>query len=354
MEQIESLIESIQPLNYLAMATTLKRLDNLTKPVGSLGGLEKMVCQLAGIQGTFPPALPRKALVLMAADHGVTAEGVAASPPEVTEQMLYNFIRGGAAINVLSRHANADLVVVDVGVKCDFPPDLPIMHCKVRRGTDNMRLKAAMSREDVIAAIKVGITMVESLASQGYTVIGLGEMGIGNTTASSAITSVFTGKPVSEVVGKGGGIPSDRIAHKVRVVEEAIANNKPNPQDAIDVLAKVGGLEIAAMAGVVLAAAANRMMLVIDGFISSSAVLAAYKLSSRIKPYLLATHLSEEPGHQAILDIVGLTPFLHLNMCLGEGTGGVLGMTVLDAAVKILHEMATFEEARVSPVKSNL
>lgn len=354
MEQIKSLIASIQPLHYKAMATTLKRLDNLTKPVGSLGGLEKMACQLAGIRGTFPPVLPRKALVLMAADHGVTAEGVAASPPEVTEQMIYNFIRGGAAINVLSRHANADLVVVDVGVKCDFPPDLPIMHCKIRRGTDNMRQKAAMSRADAIAAIKVGITMVETLASQGYAVIGLGEMGIGNTTASSAIASVLTGKPVSEVVGKGGGIPSERVSHKVQVVEEAIARNTPNPQDAIDVLAKVGGLEIAAMAGVVLAAAANRIMLVIDGFISSSAVLAAYKLSNRIKPYLLATHLSEEPGHQAILDIVGLTPFLQLNMCLGEGTGGVLGMTVLDAAVKILHEMATFEEAKVFPVKSNL
>lgn len=348
MKNIKQVIEAIRPLDSKVIRETQTRLDNLTKPVGSLNGLEKMVCQLAGIQGVSMPALPRKAVALMAADHGVTVEGVAAFPSEVTEQMVYNFIQGGAGINVLSRHANASLFLVDVGVKCDFPPELAIMHRKVRHGTANMRLGPAMTEAEAIQAINVGLKVVNELADRGYNVIGLGEMGIGNTTASSAIASVLTGKPVREVVGQGGGIPTDQLGKKIRVIEDAIAINKPDPANAIDVLAKVGGLEIAAMTGVVLAAAARRIMVVLDGFISSSAALAAYRLSNCVQPYLLATHLSKEPGHKAILDALGVKAFLHLNMRLGEGTGGVLGMTILDAAVKILHEMATFEDAKVS------
>jgi nicotinate-nucleotide--dimethylbenzimidazole phosphoribosyltransferase len=310
--------------------------------------LEKMACQIAGVQGISRPTVPEKALVLMAADHGVAEEGISAYPAEVTEQMVYNFVRGGAGINVLAKHAGASLTLVDVGVKVDLSATLPIQHCKIRRGTANIRRGPAMSRREAIQALKIGIRVANELADKGARVIGLGEMGIGNTTASSAIVHVFTGEPVSVVVGRGTGITDEFVQHKIRVIEDAVALNQPNAQDAIDVLAKVGGLEIAAMAGVVVGAAARQTLVMLDGFIASAAVLAAYRLSPAVKPYLMASHLSEEPGHAVILRELGLTPCLRLNMRLGEGTGAALGMTILDAAVKILNEMATFEEAAVT------
>jgi len=347
-EEILAAIRSIRPLDAAVMNETQNHLDHLTKPMGSLAVLERMACQIAGVQGDPRPSVPKKALVLMAADHGVAEEGISAFPAEVTEQMVYNFVRGGAGINVLARHAGARLVLVDVGVKADLAETLPIQHCKIRRGTANIRREAAMSREEAIQALKIGIRVANELVDNGAQVIGLGEMGIGNTTASSAIVHVFTGEPVSVVVGRGTGITDEFVQHKIRVIEEAVEVNQPNAEDAIDVLAKVGGLEIAAMAGVVIGAAARQTLIMLDGFIASAAVLAAYHLSPAVKNYLMASHLSEEPGHAVILRELDLTPCLRLNMRLGEGTGAALGMTILDAAVKILNEMATFEEAAVT------
>jgi nicotinate-nucleotide--dimethylbenzimidazole phosphoribosyltransferase len=351
MRDIMAITGRIGPLDGAAMAAAQRRLDSLTKPPGSLAVLETMARQLAGIRGTAWPPLPEKAILLMAADHGVAAEGVSAFPAEVTEQMVYNFLRGGAAVNILAGHAGARLVLVDVGVDADLPPGLGIVGRKIRKGTANMRLHPAMTRDEALAAVRVGIEAAEALADQGVTAVALGEMGIGNTTASSAVTSVLTGKPVAWVVGRGTGIGQGPLAHKITVIEEAIARHRPDPHDAVDVLAKVGGLEIAALAGAVLGAAARRLVVMLDGFIASAAVLAAYRLCPAVRPYLMASHLSEEPGHAAILEVLGLEPCLRLNMRLGEGTGAALGLTLLDAAVKILHGMATFDEAQVADGK---
>ncbi len=348
MLDIMALTGRIGPLDEKAMAAARQRLDSLTKPPGSLAVLETMARQLAGIRGTARPSLPAKAILLMAADHGVAAEGVSAFPAEVTAQMVYNFVRGGAAINVLAEHAGARLVLVDVGVAVDLSPGSGVVSRKIRKGTDNMRLRPAMAREEALAALRVGIEAADVLADEGVTAVALGEMGIGNTTASSAVTAVLTGKPVAWVVGRGTGIAQGLLAHKIAVIEEAIALNRPDPHDAVDVLAKVGGLEIAALAGAVLGAATRRMVVMLDGFIASAAVLAAYRLCPAVRPYLMASHLSEEPGHAAILAELGLEPCLRLNMRLGEGTGAALGLTLLDAAVKILGGMATFEEAQVA------
>jgi nicotinate-nucleotide--dimethylbenzimidazole phosphoribosyltransferase len=348
MDRIAATIHAIGLLDEGVMIKTQERLDALTKPVGSLAVLEKMARQLAGVRGVLRPDMPQKAIVLMAADHGVADEGVSAYPSEVTAQMVYNFVAGGAAINVLARHADARLVLVDVGVKTDLSIELPILHRRIRPGTANMRQESAMTLEETIRAIRVGIDVANELADEGVEVVALGEMGIGNTTASSAITSILTGLAVSQVVGKGTGIAPEFVAHKIRVINEAIRCNKPNPLDVSDVLAKVGGLEIAALAGVALGAASRRMVVMLDGFIASAAVLAAYRISEKIRPYLMASHLSEEPGHAVILKELGLEPCLRLNMRLGEGTGAALGLTLLDAAAKILNEMATFEEAQVA------
>lgn len=348
MDTLEYLIGQIEPLDDGCMDSVQRRLDNLTKPVGSLAALETIAKVLAGVQRSERPVIPCKAIVLMAADHGVALESVSAYPQQVTAQMIYNFVRGGAGINVLARHAKAELVLVDVGVAADLAPNLPIKHCKIRKGTHNMRHKPAMSREEALGAIGVGIGIAGELADQGIQVVGLGEMGIGNTTASSAIASVLLAQKAETVTGTGAGIDEKTLAHKVNVINEAIALNQPNAKDPLDVLAKVGGLEIAALAGVVIACAARRILVVIDGFISAAAVLVAYRLAPGIQPYLLASHLSTEPGHEAILDEIGVKPRLCLDMRLGEGTGAALGMTLIDAAVKILNEMATFEEAGVA------
>jgi nicotinate-nucleotide--dimethylbenzimidazole phosphoribosyltransferase len=348
MNVLTATIGGIGTLNEAIMENCQQRLDALTKPAGSLAVLENMAGQLAGIRGKVCLPPPRKAIVLMAADHGVADEGVSAFPSEVTAQMVLNFVNGGAAINVLARHADARLVLVDVGIKSPLPPDLPIQHRRIRSGTANMRFEAAMIRQEAIRAIETGIQVANELADEGVEAIALGEMGIGNTTASSAITTVLTTLPVSKVVGKGTGIAPECVAHKIKVIHEAIRLNRPDPRDAVDVLAKVGGLEIAALAGVALGAARRRMVVMLDGFIASAAVLAAYRLSEKVKPFLMASHLSEEPGHAVILKELGLQPCLRLNMRLGEGSGAALGLTLLDAAAKIVNEMATFEEARVA------
>ncbi|MGE6228817.1 nicotinate-nucleotide--dimethylbenzimidazole phosphoribosyltransferase [Paenibacillus chitinolyticus] len=347
MNELQDVIGAIRPLRQEAKDAASVHLDNLTKPPGSLGKLEDMARQLAGITGEVMPDMSRKAIVVMAADHGVCEEGVSAFPQEVTRQMVMNFLQGGAAVNVLARHAGAEVVCVDIGVNADLEhPDL--LSRKVRKGTANMAREAAMTREEALQAIRAGIEVADGLAGRGVRVLATGEMGIGNTTASSALLSVLGGIAVEDAVGRGTGIDDARWLHKQEVVRRAIEVNKPDADDALDVLAKVGGLEIAGLTGVILGAAKNACPVVIDGFISSAAALVASRLAPESQPYMIASHQSHEQGHARMLEAVGLGPMLHMDMRLGEGTGAALCFTLMDAAGKIMREMASFESAGVS------
>jgi len=348
MDKLQSTINRIRPLDREAMRQAQARQDNLTKPQGSLGLLEELSVKVAGIKGVAQPRIKDKVIVTMAGDHGVTAEGVSLFPQEVTAQMVYNFLRGGAGINVLARHVGARVVVVDMGVATDLEPHPELLVKKVAHGTKDMAQGPAMSCEEAIQAIEVGIEIVESELSRGVDIVGTGDMGIGNTTPSSAIVAALTGAPVADVTGRGTGIDDEQLAHKVETIERALAVNRPDPADPLDVLAKVGGLEIGGIAGVVLGAAAHRLPVVIDGFISGAGALIAAGLAPQVKDYLVAAHLSVELGHRLVLERLGLTPLLNLNLRLGEGTGAALGISLVEAAVKVLNEMATFDDADVS------
>ena len=284
----------------------------------------------------------------MAGDHGVTAEGISAYPSAVTQQMVLNFLRGGAAINVLARQAGVRVVVVDVGVAAKFEGAAALVHRKIAKGTKNMRWGPAMDRKQAEDSIQAGIDVVEAEVANGLDALAIGEMGIGNTTASSAITSVFTGLPVQQITGRGTGIDDAGFSHKVEVIEESLVINNPDPADPVDVLSKVGGFEIGGLTGLILGAAAHRIPVVLDGFISGAAALLAAGLQPHVKPFLIASHLSVEAGHRAILEYLGLKPLLQLDLRLGEGTGAVLAFHLMDAAVDILKDMATFSEAGVS------
>ena len=348
MDKLQSIIRRISPLDQEAMRQAQARQDNLTKPRGSLGLLEELSVKVAGIQGVAQPRISDKVIITMAGDHGVAAEGVSLFPQEVTAQMVYNFLRGGAAINVLARHVGARVVVIDMGVATDLEPHPELLAKKVAYGTKNMAQGPAMRREEAIQCIEAGIEIVESELSRGMDIVGTGDMGIGNTTPSSAIVAALTGAPVADVTGRGTGIDDEQLAHKVETIERALAVNRPDPADPLDVLAKVGGLEIGGIAGVVLGAAAHRRPVVIDGFISGAGALIAAGLAPQVKDYLIAAHLSVELGHRLVLERLGLIPLLNLNLRLGEGTGAALGISLVEAAVKVLNEMATFADARVS------
>ncbi|HBU06233.1 MAG TPA: nicotinate-nucleotide--dimethylbenzimidazole phosphoribosyltransferase, partial [Nitrospiraceae bacterium] len=283
-----------------------------------------------------------------AGDHGVTEEGVSAFPKEVTQQMVLNFLRGGAGINVLARHAGADVVVVDIGVDHDFGEIEGLINLKVINGTKNLTKEPAMTREEAIKCMETGIELADGYAKKGYKIFGTGDMGIGNTTPSSAIAAVLTGRPVSEVTGKGTGITGESLQKKIKVIEKGINLNKPNPNDAIDVLSKVGGAEIGGIAGLILGTASNRIPVIIDGFISTAGALIAYCIDPKVKDYIFAAHNSVEIGHKIMLDKMGLLPILDLNLRLGEGTGAALAMLMIEAGLKIYKEMATFGEAGVS------
>jgi nicotinate-nucleotide--dimethylbenzimidazole phosphoribosyltransferase len=344
---LDETVRGITPPDGEAAAQAKRRLDSLTKPPGSLGKLEEIACQLAGITGTAIPALERKAVVVMAADHGVCAEGVSAYPQEVTRQMVRNFLQGGAAVNVLARQTKAQVFCVDIGVKDDVDgADLIIR--KVRRGTDNMTKGPAMSRNEALEAVCRGIEVAETLAEQGYALLATGEMGIGNTTASSAILAAMTGAKAEDVVGRGTGVNDQQWEKKRLAVVRAIEVNKPDPQDPLDVLHKVGGLEIAGLAGLILGAAKQRVPVVIDGFISTAAAMIAGKLSPLAVQFMFASHLSQEPGHRLMLQRLGLEPVIHMDLRLGEGTGAVLCFPFFDAIVRIMREMATFASAGIS------
>lgn len=349
MDLLKSTLEAIRPVNEEWFATAQKHLDNLTKPPGSLGRLEEFARRLVAISENKNPLLDKKVIFTFAGDHGITAEGVSAYPQEVTTQMVLNFLRGGAGINVLARHAGAEVVVVDIGVNHDFGElDKLINNMKVMKGTANFAKGPAMSREDAVRCLEVGITVANGYAKKGHKLFGTGEMGIGNTTPSSAIAAVLTGKPVSEVTGKGTGISDESLERKVRVIEAALSLNAPDPKDPIDVLAKVGGTEIGGIAGLVLGAAANRIPAVIDGFISTAGALVAYCIEPKTKDFMFAAHTSVEIGHKAMLENMGLRPILDLDLRLGEGTGAALSMLLIEAGMKIYKEMATFGEAGVS------
>ncbi len=345
--RLSGIVSQIQPLDELAMAQARTRQAGLTKPPGSLGRLEALSIQLAGILGKPSPTIQHKVIVTMAGDHGAVAEGVSAYPQEVTAQMVANFVRGGAAINVLARHVGARVVVVDMGVATDVSHPAVVVK-KIAPGTGNIARGPAMSREQALCALLAGMEVVEKEIEQGLDVLGVGDMGIGNTTPSAAIAAMMTGQAPAAVVGRGTGLDDAGLAHKVAVVEKALAVNRPDPSDALDVLAKVGGYEIGGMAGAMLAAAAHRRPVVVDGFISTAAAMIAVGLAPQLRPYLIASHRSQERGHGVMLEWLGLQPLLDLDLRLGEGTGAALGIFLVEAACKILCEMATFEEAGVS------
>ncbi|HHN64939.1 MAG TPA: nicotinate-nucleotide--dimethylbenzimidazole phosphoribosyltransferase [Nitrospirae bacterium] len=350
---IEEALKSIKRPDSELITRAQRRLDNLTKPPGSLGRLEEMARRLVAIYGEEMPGIPQKVVFTFAGDHGVTEEGVSAYPSEVTRQMVYNFIRGGAGINVLARHAGADVVVVDIGVDFDFEDMDGLIKEKVLYGTRNFTKGPAMSRDEAIECIERGIRLARTFKDRGYRMFATGEMGIGNTTPSSAIASVITGKPVEDLTGRGTGIGDEAYGRKISVIKRAIEINRPDPSDPIDVLSKVGGAEIGGIAGLCIGAAESSVPVVIDGFISTAGALLAYSMNPDTAEYMFAAHMSEEQGHRAMLEHMGLRPVLDLDLRLGEGTGAALAMTILDASLKIYREMATFDEAGVTGDKTH-
>ena len=345
---VDATVDGITALNEEAMAGARARQDTLTKPPGSLGRLEELSVLLAGMFGDPVPSIRRKSVILAAADHGVVAEGVSAYPQEVTPQMVYNFLRGGAGINVLARHAGADIVILDAGVASDLEPNPLLRSVKVAHGTANMAVGPAMTREQAVRCLEIGIDAAREQIGEGADLIACGDMGIGNTTASSAITAVVTGSDPAITTGRGTGLDDPGLAHKVDVIRRAIEVNRPDSTDGLDVLTKVGGLEIGVLAGAMLGTAASHRPVVVDGFISGAAALIAWLISPAARDYFIAAHQSVEPGHRVGLDAMGLTPLLDMNMRLGEGTGAALAMHLIEAASLCLAEMATFAEAGVS------
>ncbi len=344
---ISECLKAIGPVDMGLMEEAGKRLDSLTKPRGSLGQLEEAAKRLVAITGDLRPSIDEKIIFTFAADHGVAEEGVSAYPPEVTEQMVLNFLRGGAGINVLARHAGARVAVVDIGVNCDFASPDGLIERKVMRGSANIRKGPAMTRGEAEKCLEVGINLAREYAGKGV-IFGTGDMGIANTTPSSAIVSAFTGRPPAEVTGAGTGVSEDVRKYKIQVIEDALEINKPDPSDPLDVLQKVGGPEIAGLAGLIIGAASMKVPVVVDGFISTAGALTAFELAPIIADYLFFAHKSVERGHTVMLERMGARPLLDLDLRLGEGTGAALAMTIIEAGLKIYNEMATFGEAGVS------
>ena len=347
MKGLSQVIQGIDPLDQTLMDKARKRQDELVKPRGSLGRLEELSIRICGIKREEFPVLSRKAVITLAGDHGVVNEGVTPWPQEVTAQMVKNFCLGNAGINVLAHHTGCRVVVVDIGVALEVEPHPNLQSRKIGRGTQDLSRGPAMTREETQASIEEGIRIVDEL-SEDLDIVGTGDMGIGNTTPSSAIASVITQRKVEEITGKGAGMNDNMLPHKIEVIKRAIKVNQPQPQDPLDVLSKLGGFEIGGICGVILGAAYHHIPVVIDGFISSAAALIAGGLCPGIKEYLIASHLSAEPGHRLILEYLGLPPLLSLGMRLGEGTGATLGIFLCEAATKVLSQMKTFSEAGIS------
>lgn len=338
-------LPSIPSVDTAAQEQARARQAALTKPAGALGVLEALSIQLAGITGRLDWLPTRRAVIVFAGDHGVVAQGISAYPQVVTQQMILNFLSGGAAINVLARQMNARVIVVDAGVAADFDAHPDLVLGKIARGTADMTLGAAMTRQQADQSVQLGLNVVEREIARGLDILAVGEMGIGNTTAASAVIAAVIGQPAAEVTGRGTGVSDEQLAHKIAVIERALQVNAPANQDT---LAKVGGFEIGAMTGAILGAAANRIPVVIDGLISTAAALIAAQMQPEVRAYLIAGHHSVERGHRIALGALGLTPLLDLRMRLGEGTGAVLALPIIEAAMRTLREMATFGDAGVS------
>jgi len=345
MKEIESFLRRIVAPDPLVALGAYRRLESLTKPRGSLGRLEELAVRAAVITGQAMPRVAAPVIFTLAGDHGVVAEGVSAYPQAVTAQMVENFARGGAAVNVLARHVDARVVVADLGVATELPSYRGVLARKIAPGTRNLARGPAMTREETLAAIGIGVALVEEAVPD---CIGTGEMGIGNTTAASALTAALTGADPRAVTGRGTGVDDAVWARKLEVVKRALATNRPDPRDPLGVLTAVGGLEIAGLVGVILAGAARRVPVVLDGFIATAAALVAVRLRGEVREYLIAAHRSAEPGHARLLEALGLAPYLDLGMRLGEGTGAALGIGVLRAALACYTDMATFKDAGVS------
>lgn len=346
---LPEILGGIGPADATAMRRAAARQMTLTKPPGSLGRLEDVSVQLAGIFGVERPVIRGKAVIVAAGDHGVVAQGVTGYPQAVTAQMVRNFLAGGAAISVMARLGGVDQIVVDAGIASARLVDQPgLRNLRIGRGTADMSLGPAMSRQQAIRCLEAGAALATEVAASGVNLIATGDMGIGNTTASSAIAAALTGKPPTETTGEGTGRNPEQLRRKASVVARALEVNAPDPRDPIDVLGKVGGFEIGMLAGVMLGAASERCAVVLDGFISGAAALIAHGLSPAVRDYLIASHRSAERGHQAVLAHMGLDPLLDLGMRLGEGTGAVLAMGIIEAAAACLAGMATFGEAGVS------
>ncbi len=344
---LEKIVDQIGGLDEEAMDKARDIQKNLIKPYGSLGMLEEVAIKIAGITREPRAQLRNKTVITCAGDHGVAAEGVSVADQEVTQQMVKGFINEGAAINVLARHVGAKVTCVDMGmIKAVDDPGV-VMH-RVGPGTKNISQGPAMTREEARQAVEAGIQVAMDEIASGAQMLATGDMGIGNTTPSTAILAAFTGFPPAIITGKGTGINSDAMIRKAKIVENAISINNPDPRDGLDVLAKVGGFEIGGIAGVILGAAASQVPVVIDGFISGAGAMIARALAPHSLDFVLASHLSEEPGHKMMMTWLDLSPMLHMNMRLGEGTGAALSFTLIDAALKVVSEMTTFDEAGVS------
>ena len=324
------------------------RLDHLTKPQGSLGKLEHMVLKLGKIQNTEYPTVQRKRIIVFAGDHGITAQGVSAYPSEVTAQMVLNFVNGGAAISVLSERYDIDLRVVDTGVNFDFPKELKIIHKKIRKGTRDFLEEDAMTQMELEQTITLGKEFAREAKASGVHILGAGEMGIGNTSAASAITSCLLREPLAAVTGSGTGLDSEQLAAKIKTIATALKQREPDPRDGYDILRKVGGYEIAAITGLALGCEEEALPLVADGFIATAGIAIAALINPQVKDIIFPSHNSQEPGHRHLLEYLQLEPFLELDMRLGEGTGAAMAMNILTTAVNLYDDMATFEGANVS------
>lgn len=350
--ELTSLIDAIVPVSDALEPTLRAHLLDLTKPPGSLGQLETLAVRYGLIRQSTDLRPGRKIIFTFAADHGVADEGLSIAPKEVTRQMVFNMLQGGAAVNVLARHAGAENVVVDLGVDFDFGDIEGLRHCKIRSGTANIRTGPAMSVSEAEQAILIGAEMAREAAAEGVSMIGTGEMGIANTTPASALASALLGCPVDTITGRGTGIDDATLVRKISVIEEALVANKDRLGSPLEALAAVGGLEMAGICGLILGAASQQVPVVVDGFISTAGALAAIKLCPACKDYLFLAHRSKEKGHTPLLACFSCEPILDLSMRLGEGTGAALAMSVIDAALKVYMEMATFSGAEVSNITS--
>ncbi len=348
LSDFNELIAQIRPLDEGAMQAARDRQDALTKPRGSLGRLESLSVKVAGITGLPLPQIHHKVVTVMAGDHGVVSEGVSAYPQEVTPQMITNFLHGGAAINTLSRHVGARVIVVDMGTAIDLEPHPDLVIKKIAYGTGNIAKGPAMTHAQAIQSILSGAEVVKDEIERGLDILATGDMGIGNTTPSAAIAVALTKKPIVEVVGRGTGVDDTGLQRKISAVDRALEINDPKPDDGVDVLAKVGGFEIGGLAGAILMSASHRRPVVIDGFISTAAAMIAVVLVPQVRDYLIAAHTSQELGHHTMMEWLNIEPLFDLQMRLGEGTGAVLALPLVEAACKVLTEMNTFAEAGVS------